>query len=137
MFRTDKFKKSDYFLGACSLGTKEDKSYAEGFFQGCKIFSIIGILFLIYIFVASGYNTYQNKYSISIEKFEQEFVLKNAQLSGGKRQHVVLTGSNSNGIITLSVDEIPVNKTKFIVVYETFKQPNGKEFTTQTFGGYR
>lgn len=68
MFRTDKFKKSDYFLGACSLGiqeerlynawlnicgdtdayifksggdffargTKEEKSYAEGFFQGWK-----------------------------------------------------------------------------------------------------
>ncbi len=100
-------------------------------------FLLFPLCFIVFLIASSGYNTYQHKYSVSIKKFEKEFTIDKAEIEGGKYRNVCLTVSNDNGTIKLSVYEIPINKTKFIVIFETFKQPNGKEFTTQTFGGYQ
>lgn len=101
------------------------------------LFFIAVFSFALFVFGSSGYNTYQYKFATSINKFEREFTVDKVSISQEKYQDIRLTGIDELSIITLSVDEIPINKRKFVVVYETFKQPNGKQFTTLTFGGYR
>lgn len=93
--------------------------------------------FLIFIVVSSGINTYQFNNSISKEKWQREFNIDRVKLSYGKYQNIVLTGFDENATIEMSVKEIPINKTKFVVSFETFIKPDGEEFTVRTFSGYK
>ena len=96
---------------------------------------ILGLIVMLGVVVT--YNTYQIKNKVHIETRIKEYDLVKVELVGCKHQSFRLTGKDEYGKITIDVKEMPIDKTKFIVNFNSYMLPNGEVVRYSVFKCYK